>query len=1241
MLFFAVCALSVISPQTISVDMVTKWESAHLFDQYLFYINDRHPVAIKEFFLAATEGNKLKDETELNKIAKSLIPYNDFLSLKSYIELGYYFARSVTFKSMARTSEPVLITGDEPKFESNYKYVNREHQKRIEDEIVFGISNTIVYADFSNEDVIAFVRSLLENNKEFILRPITKTNEPNHKLTNFAAMASLKDLPTNESDPFGEWNESTIEDFDLKLTQYILDSKKQLPATMKEITNNWPKIIRELLTIRPTSTANRTLNAIRGYLNSAGTLASSINGRVYAFDNPDIHEIFNILNEENTFNKILTDDLKLTKNITERIVTQPLEHKNNFLLDYRNNYVKFFNNIETDPNHITWSTSVQELLKGQPKIRKNLINIIAYTDPTTQQGFTSIFSIATLVHTGLPVRLGLVPNFNMRNRLFRRVAFAFHHIAKQSDSNAFLFLYDTFHRAGVNRTTNTINPATEEMYAAAYAKITSNMQDMLPWERLHELYTPLSEEYQDIKATSEYITKAKVPFGYMTINGKIFDDSKKLPEFFADMIRLIFEACTMEGIMDLQGVDLVQLLGTRIPVVKELGHDVFEGHPEGTGLSHSPYDTQKDFIDFFEKTDFEGPQNPLSYSLLFCDPNSDTTFFTDIMAKDRYLAYAINPKLNARTEQLFGLKDEDLPAIITNGRIFRKVNMSDEEKLTDIRDWASNFMSNFKPALQRVQGRFVALAYTTTMHLDFMGRSIPRIPLPDFSADSFLIYSDKDNKDAISWKILADPTRANFQASADIIEYVNRKGLCNIQLMVMPPKSIHPLSLECVRRFFRTSLGAQKLTFKFLDTELNYSITPLQSYRYSVEKIYSEINDTHFSLSAIDDGDLKLTYGVDSIFSTGKERFTNPLFLDIFEVDLVDTSDPSKHVYVPVDIQGQWMTTMPPGQYAIKMREGRNVHTVRDVEVIDTTSTYKSSFLAYVVNGSAMMNSMQYNGSFVDINIFTVAATPMQEKMTLVMLLSAKEHSDGRKIHVWFNLNDISSNFKAILPKFAADHGITVHYLDYKWPQNIFKPESEDFSIGARRISLLDLMFPNEIGQLLIVTPDTVFTKSITSFTAGVNESAPFIIPQFNTFKTGATVDFKTSIKNVNNETFATNVVFANLNVLRTQAIIFDALRKQILVDILKKQIPSPDFDLLNILGSLIHIEPAAKKVACADLTELDEFGAMALCTSPSKLTRMTMTTVEEKYENLISKYLVVVDKYNAERDDYMKEFLK
>ncbi|KAI5482192.1 UDP-glucose:glycoprotein glucosyltransferase protein [Trichomonas vaginalis G3] len=1229
------------SPQTISVDIQSKWESAHPFDQILYYINDRHQPALKQFFLAATDGNKLPEESVINKILKPFIPYSDLLQMKSYIKLGHYFQRSVTFKSMARTSELVLITGETPSFQHNFKFVHREHQQVNPYDIMFGNSRTIVYADLSNTEALSFVRSLLENKNEFVLRPISKTNEPNQKLTAFSATAIMVDAPKNASADDKVYNESNIDDFDLKLTQYIIDSKKQIPATLKDITNNWPKVIREIENIRPTSSANRSLNAIRDFLARQGTLASAINGRTFMFDKNDPHEILNIINQETIYNKILTEELGLSKNLSERITSTSIDLKNNFILDYRNDAVKWLNDVETDVSHATWSTSVQELIRPNPRIRKNLINFVVYADPTTTQGFTQIFSIAPLIRTNLPIRLGLVPNFNLKNRLHRKVAFAFHHIAKQSETSAFVFLIDAFQRAGVNRTSNTKNPMTEEIYAASYQKVISNMQDMLPWERLYELYSPISEEYQDIKVTSEYLKRSKVPFGYMTMNGKILDNSKKLPEHLADMFHTIFELCTVDGIMDLQGVDIVQLLSQKWPVVTELGHQVYEDAPQGTGIISHGYDVQKDFVDFVIKQDnFEGPQNPLGYTILFCDKSADTTVFTDVMSKDRYLSHAINPVLPGKLNMLFNYKPEELPVIVINGRVFRHVNLTDDKFLEDIMNWGSHFINHFKLQLQRVTGRFAAFAYSTTMAMDFVAAGIPRILLPDLAQESQLVYVDKDNTDALSWKILADPTRGNFQQCIDMINYISQKGLARIQLMVLPPHRINEIDLNVIRRFYRTALGPQKLTFKFFDTEYNYTIKPIPPSTYSIEKIYSDFDDEYVTVNGIDDGDLVVSYGINGFVSSGTSKFELPNFMDVAELEIVDTSDESSVIETFVDIHGSWNAITSPGQFYVRMRNNRSPHKVAGESIFDTAVSSKNDVNCPLKNGTEMMYEMNYSGSTEDINIFVVTGSKIHEKLTLTMLLSAKEFSDGKKINVWMNKNDLSPEMKSILPKFCEENGMSLNLFAKKWPASLMTPENPDFSVGARRIALLDMIFPIEIGRVFVVSPDTIFTESLNEMVEGLNETSVFYIPHFTKFMESSVPDIPTKIK-FTDKTYAPQVIVANMNILRKQVIIFDAIRRQILIDVLRSSIPSPDFDILNMLGQLLQFAPTKKKVYCPEYCEIEDYGAVSLCKSPSKIMRMSLDDVAARYGETMQKYLNEISKFKAEKDDYIKVFLK
>lgn len=1244
MFLFAFLAVSKLSSQTISADVTAPWNEPSVFDQILFFLNDREASKIPEFILKATEYGKIADDDVLLEKASEILPKHDFNHLKTYIQVGFYVPRSVTFKELANTEEAIFVTGEKPSFDFDGQFLPNSKEKIFDFDIYFGFSKCVVYADFSNKDCVAFIKKLILDKNSFILRPISKTASKTVKLSGFSARIKRIDTPENKTDKFSDYNVSTIPDFDLKFTQYVLDSHKKLPAAIKDIVTNWPKSIAEIEAIVPTEEANKSLSSIQSILKETKT-TSTLNGRIVPMDIVDTYTLLGIINEESNIYRMLSEDLDINGSVVDRLMSVTYDDRNNFLLDYRNEFVRYMNNIETDPKTASWGTSFNELImpkSGVPHIRKNLLNIITYVDPTTNYGLTQLFTVAALIQIGLPVRVGIVPNFNLGNRLQRRVAFAFHHLSIANEPSGIFFLIEAFKKAGIDKESQKLNPITEKIYADAYRIVSRNLP-CLPWEKLYTLYSPLSEEYQTIKRTNKYYEDSHIPYGYATVNGKaivnLHTSMENLVKQVRDMLTSVAECAITEGIRDFANVDVLHLLSNKYTIVQSLKRDVFDKKTVGTGITKKSRETMKEFINFLENTEWQKENKAKNYVILFCNEEEDTEIFEHVVERGSRIAYAINPPVTGRLTELFNF-DKATPTIVANGRIFSNVNLSDKSFIGDIIEWASHFSVTFNNVLQNEKNKFIPVSVMTTIAADWASRDIVRMMIPGvaFTGNSELISSEQ-RKNLLSWNIFIDPTSHEYQATSELIAYCSSHDILNVNMLVVPP-SVIPLSAhDTINSYYRTSLASPKLTFKFLEPNAKYEFIPEVPFTWSIEKLKEEFDTSIFTVDAVDDGDRKVSYLINGIFTQGTakidQKAADHIHLAAYQNEKIVAESTT-------NTRGIWRVATPPGKIEFKLADERmnTIYNIDSSEYYTTTFRRENRNIKVHQNSELTLNDVPQETIEEDVlNVYTMLSGKKSERLAKSMMLSVVK-STKEHVKFWFIKEDATPEFKAILPQFAKDNGFEYEYISFMWPDFVKMPRETSSIISAKKILFLDQMFPSSVKNVVFVDVDQIVTGDLAELVNVELKNTSFALPSFATINEGAkppvkSILFREFLKKGSHKTACTSIFALNIQKLREMST-FDAFRMQ--YNQFAATLTTPDFDLLNMLHEALNGTVLSdRRIQCIGITnESENTISSGRCMDPSEIRELN--DFDENAPEGWSEYDAAIQNYKAESDKYYKD---
>ena len=1240
MFVFLYLSLSKISPQTISVDVTAPWKEPHLFDQMLFFFNDRQPNKISNFILQSTENGKLADEEHLYEIANKLLGNNDFAHLKTFIQIGFYLPRSVTFKEISNSEESLFVTGVKPSFDIQAQFLPNENIQTYPYDIMFGYSKTVIYCDFTNEAAISSVRELVQNKKaSFVLRPISKTDSKSTKLSGFSAKIQRVDPFINTTDEFTEYNLSNIPDFDLKFTQYILDSHKKLPQAIRDVVDNWPKVLPEIENTIPSIEANKSLSTIRNLLKESRT-TSTLNGRIMKLDVLDAFTLASILNEEINVQKLIMHDFGLNTTMAEKLMSVTMEDKNNYILDFRNEHVKYLNDIETDPNTASWTTTLQELImpkEGQiPKVRKNLLNLIHYTNPATYYGLTQLFTCVQLSQVGLPLRIGIVPNFNLANKLQRRVAFAFHHLASVNEKAAILFLCEAFRKAGFNKTTQKLNHITEQIYADAYKQFSGKLS-CLPWDELYTLYTPLSPEYQAIKNTNKYYETSKVPFGYVTCNGRAITNFnlnlENLMRQVSEMLNSVREVCILNQVMDLRTVDIVSLLANKYTIVQSLDHPVFDHKTVGTGITEMSYQTMSSFVDFLRDTIWQNNRNAKNYAILLCNETTDTDLFERVFSSTNKVAFAINPPIKGRAQELFNY-DRSVPTIIANGRVFVNANLTDRDELTDIFEWCIHFSPRYAALLNNEEEKFVAISTMTTIAADWSSRDIIRMMVPSvaFAGASDLMHYEQ-SKELLNWDIFVDPTSEDYQRNADLIAYCSQNSITNVNLLVVPPQNIIPKNFDTIKTYYRTVLSGSKATFKFLDSSAKYRFDIEAPFTWDVEREKQEFDPTLFTVDPVVDGDKKISYTLSGIVT---ECVSKDKSQTAFHVDFEAVQNGKVLPYTILSSnRGQFSVTTQPGVFDLKLIEERagKVYTLPETTLETSTFANNRRIVQLSRHSETNVTELPFERTQQDdfLNVFTVTSGTNSERLAKSMMLSVRATTQS-PLRFWFIKEDLTPEFKKVLPTFAKENNFEYQLTSVVWPENIKKPFDFSAVVALKRLFFLDSIFPHDIDKIVFVDVDQIVHEDLKKFVIDEITEKPFALPRFAPFKAGESLDvhslvYKEVSENNLDTILSTSIFAANLNKMK-QMQTLDAFKIQ--YNSFYLTLTSPDFDLLNMLASAINgTTPLSHKLSCYAISEENpdvETLSTGRCVTPADIAEIEDFSINaqpdwEKYDKIAQKY--------------------
>jgi UDP-glucose:glycoprotein glucosyltransferase len=1087
----------------ISLGVVAPWFGVPLFDQILCFLADMSREATKQFLRATLLSfDHINNESFLWSTAEFLYPSSTPL-LHAFVDVGFYLPRIEMFREAARSMSGsdyspfiVVSSGSKPDLPLPFDFEFHSHNSTLFDfDLSFGNSTLYIYANLQNETAVRGVQSLMEAGTRFVLRPISRTSQFGIPLRGFGiemrpfkysmeygvkdsavlmgekrnisvtdpTVASVNGIPRNYVDV------TAIDRFGPRLTAWIMNRTNQtLPSILKDLTANFPLFLPEI------ADTNWTIPSFKVWQNAyrmaAPSLTSLLNGNPFDLSRLDLFTLLDSIAREQSYLKFLrANELSPTK---VRELQESTPKSKTFLLDYESDLIVYLNDIENDPEYRLWSTDLNAIftrgVARQSGIRKNLVTVVAYVDPILRASATVIVQLHYLVAQGSPVRVGLIPFFSLGNRLSRKVAFAFHYIARQSHRAAIEFLIRalTIGAAGEDRSLKIVS---EVDYAAAFNEF---CQGTFSWSRLHELFDTSSPEFASIEATNALLKRTGISANSMAINGRFFalDGERGIPsEPIQEAINEVMQLIAAKRIRTLEEVNVKALLATRYTTLPTVNSRILSPRGEVLQFATKPLTKMTTVAAQLEDIEWTGAARAQLTYILYSNNTEHIAAFErfSLQSHGTPSEFAANPP-----QRLLPAGEDGL---IVNGRIFRDVDLADPVVLPLIELVANSSLprlSQYSSAQARL------LAFLITEFQRAAQDREPTNPNPAWPESSPLIYNSQNGAE-ISWDIFADPFTRDFQRIAAMIDYVDSHGLARVRLIVVPPMAFTEVPVT-LTAYYRNAFDEDRAVFTMLNDTTTYSSMPDAPTTWVFESMHAVVDLDNILLSELAPSEHLGTYVLTNIAVEGTAWASDGHYAEGAELAILDGREKKVSDTIVMRLNGYWQLAANPGIWQIDLG-GYRSRTIYEIpNTVISVHTFARRITVIVVNVRPGMEGMRvYNVTSTDtsnttrVDVFSVASGHLYERLLKIMMLAVRRQSQYN-VKFWIIKAFLSPQFKATLPVMSKQYNFTYQLVSYKWPVWLKAQYEKQRIIWGNKILFLDVIFPLDLDRVIYIDSDQI-----------------------------------------------------------------------------------------------------------------------------------------------------------------------
>jgi UDP-glucose:glycoprotein glucosyltransferase len=717
---------------------------------------------------------------------------------------------------------------------------------------------------------------------------------------------------------------------------------------------------------------------------------------------------------------------------------------------------------------------------GGAPVRRNLVNVVLFLDPMTRTGFQMLYETAYVVNQEYPIRLGIVPVFQLGNRLSRKVGFAFCHVAKSSVKAAVNFLIEAEVMAGVDEEDPRTVPPTEHEYQAAFSQFTR-----FPWNQLHELYDSSSWESQTLRTAMETTRRLGLVASAVLVNGKVIGSSMQL--VMMEVQQSLMEARDLiqaRNIRQGDSIDIKQLLSKKYTVVPSFNGKIMAETPRGIGLIGKPLSRMLEIVDDLSNIEWTGPDRAKLFYILYSKDPKRIAVFKQFMNESHEVAseFAVNPP------QRVVRSDKDI--LIVNGRVFEDIDVQlSDLHLLEIVAERNRINEDLSPDAYRVLS---CLRYDWDKHAEYYADS--RL----WREKSPVIYISRNDAE-MTWDLIVDPFSREFQRIAGLVHYVDRLGLVKVRLAAIPPISLP----DAPATYYRNAIDSPRAVFTMLNDTTTYSSMPDMPQRWIVESMRAVVDLDNILLEELTPMTHKGIYVLTNLLSEGVCFTEESQPAEGAELAVLDDRDVRKWDTIVMMSNGYWQLATNPGVWKLELG-GQRTKTIYEMDVtkLVVQSFARETTPVSVVTRPGMEGMKVYNLSVADtsnttrVDVFSVASGHLYERLLKIMMLAVRRNSKF-SAKFWIIKAFLSPQFKATLPVMSKKYNFSYQLVSYKWPWWLRAQTEKQRIIWGNKILFLDVLFPLELDRVIYIDSDQVVRTDLIELMRMHFGSAPYAFTPF------------------------------------------------------------------------------------------------------------------------------------------------
>jgi UDP-glucose:glycoprotein glucosyltransferase len=898
-------------------------------------------------------------------------------------------------------------------------------------------------------------------------------------------------------------NVSAVTNFGARFARFARTHVTQnlsLLTLLRDVTNNFPLFLPEIARQKEDLAGYKIVQSV-----SSTQQITTLNGRLVPMRNLDIYTFLDIVEEELTLTEMLDSHHRIPAEKIQKFLTKRFLRDTHYLLNCTSPLIVWLNDIEHDPQYASWSDRIEALFvrRGYPHFRKNLVNLVLHGDPSTSIGLTGLFGMAVLVDNHLPVRVGLLPHFDLAKKLSRNVAYAFHYLAEQNHSQAMRFLLGAVSYAGIDETTHVLNNVTEEHFAGAYTNLTAG-RGLLGWSEIHTLFDLDSPTTIRIVETQKAIAEMKITTDTILVNGHATDPYRGIGGLYYEvqgMLRAI-QHCVMEAnLTTLAGKDVFDILSSSYIITPSLDSTVLDERPIGLGLIHKSRSEQTEFLNFLGSMqwNFTDEGRISAYYILF-SRNPEEIELVQAFAKGKHTlpsVFAINPPVSPRITRLYRI-DLSRTTLIADGRLFHSFTI---ERLRLIDVWASKLVYGELSSVLDVlpYKRINAVFYVSSVVMDWKAESIARFAVSDdiWEYPGPLVHNL--GKEGMHWDLFVDPFTRDFQRIADIVDYVSRNNVTDVRLIALAPATLS----DPPQTYYRNALTSERVVFTHLNDTTTYSAMPDMPDAWIVESMRAAIDLDNILLSELSPGVHEGTYVLTNVKAEGTCEVSDTSWAEGTELALFDARGTRKSDTIVMRSAGYWQLAASPGEWAISLGGQNSKVIYQDFAHMIVVASFSARSIRLTIDFNSGMEGLKvYNLSVHDtsncttVNVFSVASGHLYERLLKIMMLAVRRKSVFN-VKFWIIKAFLSPQFKATLPVMAAKYNFSYQLVSYKWPTWLRPQYEKQRIIWGNKILFLDVLFPLELDRVVYIDSDQVVRTDLIELMRMDFEGAPYAFTPF------------------------------------------------------------------------------------------------------------------------------------------------